>query len=85
LDAIETVAAGHLRGGDASNLTNRGTLGKGIQLEFSREARNLLFPPDASREARGRRSAALRSLARSINEGIHAVAQQLGQTATGSC
>lgn len=38
-----------------------------IRLEFSREARNLLFPPDASRDARGRRSSLLKPLARSIH------------------
>jgi phage replication-related protein YjqB (UPF0714/DUF867 family) len=51
----------------ASNIANRGRRAKGIQMEFSREARNLLFPPDAGREARGRRSAPLRPLARSIH------------------
>ena len=44
-----------------------------IKLEFSKEARSLLFPPDASREARGRRSARLKPLSRSI----HAVLQRL--------
>src|ERR1019366_9515339 len=52
--AVEAPA--HLRGAEPTNLTNRGKLGYGIQLEFSRAARNLLFPPDCSRQARGRRS-----------------------------
>ena len=66
-DAVEAAAAAHLRGLDDSNLTNRGRRQEGVQLEFSRGARNLLFPPDSSREARGRRSAPLQSLAASIN------------------
>ena len=57
----------HICGVHGSNITNRGRRAEGIQMEFSREARNLLFPPDASREARGRRSARLRPLARSIH------------------
>ena len=63
----------HLRGSQPSNLANRGRRGEGVQLEFSRGARNLLFPPDASREVRGRRSARLRPLALSI----HAALKQL--------
>jgi phage replication-related protein YjqB (UPF0714/DUF867 family) len=58
---------------DDGNVTNRGKRGEGIQLEFSRAARDLLFPPDSSREARGRRSAQLRPLAASI----HAATKQL--------
>ena len=75
VDAVETAAA-HLRGLDPSNLTNRGKRGEGVHLEFSRGARNLLFPPDASREARGRRSVQLRPLAASI----HAATKQLCET-----
>jgi phage replication-related protein YjqB (UPF0714/DUF867 family) len=58
---------------DDSNITNLGKRAEGIQLEFSRGARNLLFPPDSSREARGRRSVRLRPLAASI----HAATKQL--------
>lgn len=76
VDALETEAAAHLRGLDDSNITNRGKRGEGVQLEFSRGARNLLFPPDASREARGRRSVQLRPLAASI----HAATKQLCET-----
>jgi phage replication-related protein YjqB (UPF0714/DUF867 family) len=53
-------APARLRGTEPTNLTNRGKLGHGIQLEFSHAARNLLFPPDCSRQARGRRSTRLR-------------------------
>ena len=60
----------HLRGAEPTNLTNRGKLGYGIQLEFSRAARNLLFPPDCSRQARGRRSSRLTALARAIHKGL---------------
>ena len=67
-DATEHDAAAHLCGLQESNITNRGRLTEGVQIEFSRGARNLLFPPDASREARGRRSAQLRSLAASIHD-----------------
>jgi phage replication-related protein YjqB (UPF0714/DUF867 family) len=66
-DAIDNAVPAHLRGLDDGNVTNRGKRGEGIQLEFSRAARDLLFPPDSSREARGRRSAQLRPLAASIN------------------
>jgi len=72
-DAIDGAAPAHLRGLDDSNITNRGQRREGIQLEFSREARDLLFPPDSSREARGRRGAQLRPLAASI----HAALKQL--------
>jgi phage replication-related protein YjqB (UPF0714/DUF867 family) len=65
-DAVEHAAASTFRGIDKSNITNRGKLGEGVQLEFSREARNLVFPPNASREARGRRSKLLRPLATAI-------------------
>jgi len=65
-DAVEHAAAASFQGVDKSNITNRGRLGEGVQLEFSREARNLLFPPNASREARGRRSKILRPLASAI-------------------
>jgi phage replication-related protein YjqB (UPF0714/DUF867 family) len=69
-DAVEHAAAVNFRGVDKSNITNRGKLGEGVQLEFSREARNLLFPPNASREARGRRSKILRPLASAIQGAI---------------
>jgi phage replication-related protein YjqB (UPF0714/DUF867 family) len=68
----------HLQGSQESNLTNRGKRAEGVQLEFSRGARNLLFPPDCSREARGRRSPRLRPLALSI----HAAVKQLCESAT---
>jgi phage replication-related protein YjqB (UPF0714/DUF867 family) len=74
VDAIDTPAATHLRGLNDSNITNRGKRAEGIQLEFSRGARNLLFPPDSSREARGHRKAKLRPLATSIHEGIKRLA-----------
>jgi phage replication-related protein YjqB (UPF0714/DUF867 family) len=73
-DAVESVDAAHLRGLDDSNITNLGKRGEGVQLEFSRGARNLLFPPDSSREARGRRSAQLRPLAISIHGAIKQLA-----------
>jgi len=68
IHAVE--APPHLRGTEPTNLTNRGKLGYGIQLEFSRAARNLLFPPDCSRQARGRRSPRLSALARAIHKGL---------------
>jgi phage replication-related protein YjqB (UPF0714/DUF867 family) len=74
-DATEGSAAHHLRGLDDANLTNRGKSGEGVQIEFSREARNLLFPPNASRESRGRRSAHLRPLARSLHLAIQRLCQ----------
>ena len=76
-DAIDSAAPVHLRGLDDSNITNRGKRTEGVQLEFSRAARNLLFPPDSAREARGRRGAQLRPLAASI----HAAIKQLSDTA----
>jgi phage replication-related protein YjqB (UPF0714/DUF867 family) len=74
-DANEGSTAPHLRGLDDANLTNRGKSGEGIQIEFSREARNLLFPPNASREARGRRSAHLRPLAKALHQAIQKLCQ----------
>jgi phage replication-related protein YjqB (UPF0714/DUF867 family) len=59
-----------LRSEDSLNITNRGTKGAGVQLEFTRGARNLLFPPDCSREARGKRSPRLNALARAIDLGL---------------
>jgi phage replication-related protein YjqB (UPF0714/DUF867 family) len=72
-DAIDNAVPAHLRGLDDENVTNRGKRTEGVQLELSRAARDLLFPPDSSREARGRRSAQLRSLAASI----HAATKQM--------
>ena len=69
-----TEAPAHLGDTEPTNLTNRGKLGHGIQLEFSRAARNLLFPPDCSRQARGRRSPRLRALARAIHNGLQRLA-----------
>jgi phage replication-related protein YjqB (UPF0714/DUF867 family) len=74
IHAMEAPA--HLRGVEPTNLTNRGKLGHGIQLEFSRGARNLLFPPDCSREARGRRSRRLSALARAIHTGLQRLAPE---------
>jgi phage replication-related protein YjqB (UPF0714/DUF867 family) len=68
-DAVEGGAT-HLRGLEDKNITNRGRLAEGVQLEFSRVARDRLFPPDSSREARGRWSPQLRRLAVSIHEAI---------------
>ena len=79
VDAIDNAVAAHLRGLDDSNITNLGKRAEGIQLEFSRGARNLLFPPDSSREARGHRSVKLRPLATSIHGGI----KQLADNAIG--
>ncbi len=70
VDATEEAAAEHIRGLEAENLTNRGRLQEGVQLEFSRGARDLLFPPSCSREARGRRSKKLKPLARSMERAI---------------
>jgi phage replication-related protein YjqB (UPF0714/DUF867 family) len=70
IDATESAEAAHLQGLDDANITNLGRRAEGVQLEFSRGARNLLFPPDASREARGRRSAQLRPLVVSIHSAI---------------
>jgi phage replication-related protein YjqB (UPF0714/DUF867 family) len=78
-DANDKAAAAHLRGLDDSNITNLGKRAEGVQLEFSRGARNLLFPPDSSREARGRRSVQLRPLAASI----HTAIKQLSSAAVG--
>jgi phage replication-related protein YjqB (UPF0714/DUF867 family) len=72
IQALEAPA--HLRGGEPTNLTNRGKFGQGIQLEFSRGARNLLFPPDCSREARGNRSPRLNALARALHTGLQNLA-----------
>jgi phage replication-related protein YjqB (UPF0714/DUF867 family) len=68
------VAPAHLSGAEPANLTNRGKLGHGIQLEFSRGARNLMFPPDCSREARGRRNPRLTAIARAIHTGLQHLA-----------
>jgi phage replication-related protein YjqB (UPF0714/DUF867 family) len=67
IDATENKDTEHISGLHGSNITNRGRRAEGIQMEFSREARNLLFPPDAAREARGRRSTRLLPLARSLD------------------
>ena len=84
VDALEEEAAEFLRGLDAANLTNRGQRLEGVQLEFARGARNLLFPPDASREARGRRSAQLRPLAASINYAIQKLGEESATIPLGS-
>jgi phage replication-related protein YjqB (UPF0714/DUF867 family) len=39
-DAIDNAVAAHLRGLDDSNITNRGKRQEGVQLEFSRAARD---------------------------------------------
>jgi phage replication-related protein YjqB (UPF0714/DUF867 family) len=70
VDVVDGDSNPHIQGLDDLNLTNRGKRAEGVQLEFSRGARNVLFPPDASREARGRRGAQLRPLAASIHSGI---------------
>lgn len=75
VDAIDKAPA-HLRGLEDSNLTNLGKRGEGVQLEFSRGARNLLFPPDSSREARGRRSVRLRPFAASLHAAIKRLCSQ---------
>jgi len=68
IHAVE--APGHLRGSEPANLANRGKLGSGIQLEFSRAARNLLFPPDCSRQARGLRSRRASAMALAIHKSL---------------
>jgi phage replication-related protein YjqB (UPF0714/DUF867 family) len=68
------VAPANLSSRDPANLTNRGKFGRGIQLEFSRGARNLMFPPDCSREARGRRNPRLNAIARAIHAGLQQLA-----------
>jgi phage replication-related protein YjqB (UPF0714/DUF867 family) len=70
VDAGGDTAPAHLRGVHDLSITNRGKRAEGVQLEFSRAARNLLFPPDSSREARGRRSVPLRPIAASINSAL---------------
>jgi phage replication-related protein YjqB (UPF0714/DUF867 family) len=60
----------HLRGTEEATITNRGQRQAGVQLEFSREARNLLFPPDASRRARQHPSIQLARLARAVHQAI---------------
>jgi phage replication-related protein YjqB (UPF0714/DUF867 family) len=62
-------SAGHSSDG-AADLITRGKRGQGIRLEFSRGARNHLFPPDCSREARGRRSPRLDALAQAMHTGL---------------
>jgi phage replication-related protein YjqB (UPF0714/DUF867 family) len=88
LDAAQSRVSEILQGSGARDLANRGKLRAGVQLEFSREARNLLFPPDASREARGRRSARLRHLARCLHQAIEQMcplaAQQLRREIAGA-
>ena len=79
IDATEDAATEQISGWQESNITNRGRRREGIQMEFSREARNLLFPPNASREARGRRSARLRPLARSINRALRQLLSGRGE------
>jgi phage replication-related protein YjqB (UPF0714/DUF867 family) len=70
IDASQHAGEKQISGLQESNIANRGRMGQGIQMEFSREARNLLFPPNASREARGRRSAPLKPLARSVHRAL---------------
>jgi phage replication-related protein YjqB (UPF0714/DUF867 family) len=72
IQAIDAPA--HLKGADPANITNRGRLGHGIQIELSRSARNLLFPPDCSREARGKRSPGLAALAKAIHASLKQLA-----------
>jgi phage replication-related protein YjqB (UPF0714/DUF867 family) len=86
IDASDDRFPAHLKGVDPANLANRGRLGEGVQIEFSRVARNNLFPPDAGREARGKRSPRLRSLSRSIHsalDGLRRVALERVRTRTG--
>jgi phage replication-related protein YjqB (UPF0714/DUF867 family) len=79
-DATDADTAARLRGLGDSSITNRGKRMEGVQLEFTRAARDLLFPPDSSREARGRRSARLRPL----TAAIHAATKQLCGAAAAS-
>lgn len=65
-----TGAPSTIGGLEPTNITNRGRQGEGVQLEFSRGARNLLFPPNAGREARGVRSKPLKPLATSIHNAL---------------
>jgi phage replication-related protein YjqB (UPF0714/DUF867 family) len=66
----------HMCGTNPANIANRGKLGRGLQLEFSRSARNLLFPPDCSREARGKRSSRLVALTKSIHTCLKQIAAE---------
>lgn len=69
-------AAEHMCGTDPRNIANKGKLGRGLQLEFSRSARNLLFPPDCSREARGKRSPRLVALTKAIHTCLKQIAPE---------
>ena len=71
VDAMDPAVPAHLRGLDDLSITNQGKRAAGVQLEFSRGARNVLFPPDSSRGARGRRSAPLHPLAVSIHAAMN--------------
>jgi phage replication-related protein YjqB (UPF0714/DUF867 family) len=62
-------------GNDPANIANRGKSGRGIRIELSRAARNVLFPPDCSREARGRRSPGLAALAKAIHTSLKQLAE----------
>lgn len=69
-DAVSGGGPRHLHGTDLANITNRGMRGEGVQLEFSRRAREYLFPPKASPRARRNPSAHLVPLAKAIDEAI---------------
>jgi phage replication-related protein YjqB (UPF0714/DUF867 family) len=71
-----TAAPDHMCGTDPNNIANKGKLGRGLQLEFSRSARNLLFPPDCSREARGKRSPRLVALTKAIHTCLKQLANE---------
>jgi phage replication-related protein YjqB (UPF0714/DUF867 family) len=70
--AVHGVRAANTAGPsmETADIINRGKRAQGIRLEFSRAARNNLFPPDCSREARGRRSPRLDALAQAIHGGL---------------
>ena len=70
IHATQDAASENAGGMEFDNVANRGRLQEGVQLEFSRGARDLLFPPNCSREARGRRSKRLKPLARSMERAI---------------
>ncbi|MGB8006527.1 MAG: poly-gamma-glutamate hydrolase family protein [Terriglobales bacterium] len=69
VDATRSADAQTIAGVNPHNLTNRGRMGQGVQLEFSRGAR-LVFFPGESRTHRQRPNANLGVLARSIDRAL---------------
>jgi phage replication-related protein YjqB (UPF0714/DUF867 family) len=69
VDAIRSADARTIAGLNPRNLTNRGRMGQGVQLEFSKGAR-LVFFPGESRTQRQRPNATLGVLAGSIDRAL---------------